>query len=144
MCSLFTWLVFIIHPCFHSKEQPNACKQEALFLLLRSFISVILPEKVSEVGKQIDCAWMFGTNLGLFCENPRDWRARCYLGVSVCDSASVLFCLTAGAWRTEEIFPLVRDDVERLFVSNCVFSKNPKILMWELLFFFFFKLSNLK
>lgn len=44
---------FIIHPCFHSKEQPNACKHEALFLLLCSFISVILPEKVSEMGKQI-------------------------------------------------------------------------------------------
>lgn len=53
MCSLFTWLVFIIHPCFHSKEQPNACKQEALFLLLCSFISVILPEKVSEMRKPI-------------------------------------------------------------------------------------------
>lgn len=90
----------------------------------------------SKWNEETDCAGAFGANLG-FCENPWDGRGRCYLGMSVCDSASVLFCLTTGAWRTEDIFPLIRDDVERLFVSNWhVFSKKPKMLMWKLIFFF--------
>lgn len=71
------------------------------------------------MGKKSYGVWLGSINLGSFCENAWGLGGK-MLFVDVCLrlSALMLFCLTAGAWRTEEVVLLIGDDVERRFVSN--------------------------